>query len=669
VPAASGADNPAVAAYFAFADEVQAHMEPHWRAGERCYGGLWGTTALNSNMLLVHADAARAGHRGLCRNDERALALAARLCESPPWREARVSRPAAPELPALPKAFAALDQTHEYGWGVGLNSVEGQHVVIDTAVVRGLAHGYHARHELHMPDELATLLRDRVRRCAYSTFYAFPALRLNQINWPVEIYSHAAAVTGEAHLLRHDTRLQLGRFADRLTHGAHGELPYTGPGYRFHRMPQFSAATAVNLDSAEYACIVAGVLTFYERARRAGMKPLSQGQVHRLQAWVERVLCGYWTHGGYPNWDTGEGFDRWHQSKKFPLCQEALLAIAVARRFHPYDSYAGWARYFLDRGLEFYLRLLREAKGLPPPVLFSITKTGSAPRDELLTASRMQSIALRAALEGVAEVQPRVPPPLYAYDPDIGRLAITTPAYNTAVVPVNFNAFPYGGMEIARLFDGDMRVVSSVGGRYDAAFGISVRDHGARRETRSQTPRRHGDLAHPPLRLLRAPRGTGRGLAAYPRHAYAGTFKEIVAIGSTSGHSAKIITRHTFRPAHLETLWTVLPRRRTAARHTVRALFPSWGRAATVTAVMADGTRVPLGGSAVPLAGIAWFHIEGAETGYVVVPLGARGRARLLHPARQSSAPRPGPTLALEVCRRSLVGTAAARSGVARGGR
>jgi hypothetical protein len=46
------------------------------------------------------------------------------------------------------------------------------------------------------------------------------------------------------------------------------------------------------------------------------MPQLTATQEWRLRTWVERVLCGYWTHAGYLNWDTGLSFDRWHQAKK-----------------------------------------------------------------------------------------------------------------------------------------------------------------------------------------------------------------------------------------------------------------------------------------------------------------------------------------------------------------
>ena len=42
----------------------------------------------------------------------------------------------------------------------------------------------------------------------------------------------------------------------------------------------------------------------------------------------------YWTHGGYLNWDTGYGFKRWHAGRTWALAQQGLLAIAASPRFH-----------------------------------------------------------------------------------------------------------------------------------------------------------------------------------------------------------------------------------------------------------------------------------------------------------------------------------------------
>ena len=117
------------------------------------------------------------------------------------------------------------------------------------------------------------------------------------------------------------------------------------------------------------------------------------------------------------------------------------------------------------------------------------------------------------------------PPPLYAYDPDVGRLAVTTPTYNTAIVAVNRGAFPYGGVELARLFDGEQDVAGGVGGRPPASFGVVVRDRAGRIAAASQ---RAVDEHDEPLR---APRGAARA-TSHPAPPFAGPFQRLRVQGS-----------------------------------------------------------------------------------------------------------------------------------------
>ena len=639
--------------YWAFADRMQLLIDRTWRPAQRAYipDGDAGETSYNANLLYTHAAAARAGHTGPARQDERARQLAARLCESPPWRTNPIK--ASGGCPtAQPTATVTGDQTHECGWGAGLSHTNRQHVVIDTAVVRGLAQAYHARAPLGLSPVTVALIRDRISKAANSTFYAYPALRLNQINWPVEIYAHADAVLGTRHLLTHDCRLQLSRFADALVWPAPGmRSPNTGPGYRFHYLPQFTENHPSNLDSAEYANIVCGVLQFYAQARNAGMAALTPVQLQRLRAWVERVLCGYWTHGGYLNWDTGLGFARWHQIKKPPLAQQALLAIAVSPRFQPTPAYGRWAKYLFDRGCELFDQLAAD-HGMPPRVMFGVTATPSSAGDDQLAIARMQANAAQAYVLGLSRVRAEEPPPLYAYDPDIGRLAVTTPTYNTAIVAVNQGAFPYGGVELTRLFDGRQRVAANIGGRPPAAFGALVRDRRTGRVTASQRAHSVRSLSRPPLRLVHAPRGVGAHLVAHPTHAYAGPFRTLEAVGTTRGPDVAIHTRHRFYSRFVQTSWRFLPDPDARGAHDVRLLFPSTGRDATATAVLRDGRSVALT-RAVRLADIAWLHIAGSECGYVVVIRSRKlpGVARTEQPPAQASAPRPGPTVRFDLIR------------------
>ena len=171
----------------------------------------------------------------------------------------------APEGTGLPPTADRRDQTHDWGWGATMDSHEYQHVAIDAAVVRGLAQAWLARGPFGLDGVTADTIAGALGRCARSPFYAYPALRLNQINWPLEIFAWTAAVTGDTWLLHHETRLQLGRFADALTRVVPPyRIPFTGPGYRFHYVPGDRAEARANLDNPEYATAVCGALQFYE---------------------------------------------------------------------------------------------------------------------------------------------------------------------------------------------------------------------------------------------------------------------------------------------------------------------------------------------------------------------------------------------------------------------
>jgi hypothetical protein len=263
----------------------------------------------------------------------------------------------------------------------------------------------------------------------------------------------------------------------------------------------------------------------------------------------------------------------------------------------------------------------------------------------------MQANAAQACMLGLSRVRAEEPPPLYAFDPDTGRLAITTPAYNTAVVPVSQGSFPYGGVELARLYDGEQRVAANVGGTGAAAFGMVVLDRRTGHETRTQRARMVPTMHPQPLRLVEAPRGVGAHVARYPRNAYAGSFRRIEAAGSTNGPGVEIHTRHRFSAGHVQTWWRVLPEGR-RDHHDVKLRFPSTGADTTVTVTLRDGSRrVLTQADSVRAADIAWVHLGGGECGYVVVPRSRAlpGHARIAQPQAQSSAPHAGPTLVFDL--------------------
>jgi hypothetical protein len=306
-----------------------------------------------------------------------------------------------------------------------------------------------------------------------------------------------------------------------------------------------------------------------------------------------------------------------------------------------------------DAGLEFYARQIPERTGLPPALFFGLGRVPQAPPHGVLAAARMDANAARAVEAGLGGMRAQTPPPLYAYDPDVGRLAVTTPRYSTAVVPVSQGGYPYGGIELSRLYDGDQEVAANVGGGPPASFGLVVRDAAGRPLFATQ----HAQPARPgvaPLRLLRAPSGVGASPRAKPDRAYAGPFSDLRATAVAGTRTLSARSTYRFTRAFIEGRWDLRASGR--GRRTVQALFPSWGGdAAEVVALLRGGGEARLGTRPRALAEVTGFAVRSERSGYRVTRIRApRGAsAEVLLPSRQASDPRPGPTLAITLAHAS----------------
>ncbi len=567
-------------AYWALADRMQQRVDRRWDedAGYFRLGGGGVEPMANSMQLLTYSVAAMQGHEGPSRNDHRARLLADRLVSAPPFVTAKTG----------------AGQVHAPGWVNSMTSrAAGQHLVFDAEVVDGLVYAYRARKALNLPAATVTKIRDAIHRTARGSFWRYPTIRLNQVNWYALMYAADATVTGDSTLLKHDMYLQLKRFFAGVRGNA-ARAGNFGPGMRFHYLPGTSVNARMNVDSAEYANIVLTFTRFYDQARRAGMPALNGSEKSVMHEWITRAVSGYWTHSGYMNWDSGLGFERWHQAKKLGLTQEALVGLASSDSLLPGAKWGRWSKALLDSGFDFYERqAARSPGGLVDGVLFNLTAVPQAESSARLAASRIQANVARAIDAGLGRKASSEPPPLYAYDPDIGRLAVTTPTYNTAIVAVNQHAFPYGGLDLARLFDGQQEVAANIGGRPPAAFGLLVRDLNGHQVTASQLGRGRVQPGVRPVRLTKAPRGAGAVSAAAVGRAYAGPFTDLRATGTSATRELALRVTHRFTPDWIQTNWTVT-RRTGTARYTADVLFPSWrgvSGAASVVAVLRDGTR------------------------------------------------------------------------------
>jgi hypothetical protein len=442
-------------------------------------------------------------------------------------------------------------------------------------------------------------------------------------------------------------RRQLERFLRGVERPPAGGAGNLGPSLRFHYLPDDDVNDPRNVESTEYANIVLSYARFYGQARAAGMPRPARADLTLLRQWTSRVIAGGWTHAGYLNWDSGLGFARWHQAKKLGLTQQALLGVAQSPELQPSRAWGAWAKWMLDRSLAWYASQRGGEGGFADAVFFGLSEVPQGVSSAALGAVRVQANAARAVEAGLGRMRAAEPPALYAFDPDIGRLAITTPAYNTAIVAVNQRAFPYGGIELARLFDSGQHVLANVGGTGDAAFGVRVRDAAGRALLSSQTARAAVDPRITPLHLTRAPSGVGATAASRRPRAYAGPFTALDATGSVASEQVRVSVAHHFTARDITTTWTIAARRGAGPLH-ADVQFPSWGRRTAVVAVLRDDSRTGVG--SVRLADVARFEVG---SGYTVVPLArpAGAVATLVRPASQSSQPHPGPTLVVRIPR------------------
>ena len=624
------------AGYLAYADRMQERLDGLWNEQRGIYEpGPGRRRRARQRRAAAHAQRRRAGRArgpGAQRPPRAARRQGAR-------HRARVHRPP----PAATRRPGS--QIHVPGWSSSMYTIDaGQHLVYDAEIVDGLVHAWKARQALDLPDETARMIADRIHRVAHTHFWRWPTIRLNQVNWYALMYAADATVSG-----------QLGAAAARHARAARAlrlRPAQLRPRPALPVPPALRRYARANVDSAEYANIVLSFLRFYNQGRRAGMAPLPRAGRGLVRRWIRRAMAGYWTHAGYMNWDSGLGFERWHQAKKLGLAQQALIGIAQTPRLQPGREWGRWAKWMLDRGLRFYERLPVQEAGLPDPVLFQLFTVPQTVGSARLAAARLEANAARAVEAGLGRMRGERPPSLYAYDPDIGRLAITTPAYNTAIIAVNQRAFPYGGIELARLFDGEQEVAAGIGGRAPAAFGLLVREPSGRRVFSSQT----GPLAGRPERHAAAAHARAVGDRRERAHAPGQGVRRAVPRPARPRH----VHRRSLPRGHLPPLPAGVDRDAVAADAAARAgaaersvLLPSWGRGARVVAVLRDGSRVSVRSRAVALARVDHFEVISRRSGYAVEPLrrppGAV--ARVMVPSRQSSAPDPGPTLAVELAR------------------
>ena len=258
----------------------------------------------------------------------------------------------------------------------------------------------------------------------------------------------------------------------------------------------------------------------------------------------------------------------------------------------------------------------------------------------------MAANVARAIAAGIPARPGAEPPALYSFDPGAGRLAVTTPRYNTAITAITNGAYPYGGIDLARLYDGRQEIAATLGARVPVGL----------RHRRPQPPRpdpaRHLAPRVQPLRAAAA--AAARAVGRRQRRLDPAAVRRAVRRAARDGPARRRRRRRALDlhvPPQLDHRRVDGARPPRSRRRSAEALFPSTGgERAAVWALLRDGQAVQVTGTR-PVMGVAAFWVQSERSGYVVEPIDrVKGAtASIVQPHRQPSAPDPGPTLSVRL--------------------
>ena len=538
-------------------DRLVERLDGQWMKNRQVYLDR-GNVSIRANAMLLelHAMAALAGHSGSSRRDDRLPGLV-RLFTSAPvyvtFTKTKRTTASFPHTPAFESVYRADSANAPL------------HPSADAIVMRALATAWRARDVAGLSLEASQRIEQVVGSVARGKWYRAPTRAENQINWNADVYQANLEVNGDRNQLP-DYRAHLKWFidhADRRAYKGGSTNLSRGDGFRY--LPQHDGGSANKVDTVEYANLVHSALGFYTAAVRAGMRPLNGKQIAALRAWSQHILFGTWTHAGYLNWDSGLGSARRHIMQYWGFALDALVRSSGPGALLGDDKQRAYVRYVADQGLELFRRIGWDGTGpLPAATAFDAPNSfPSGTRSPLISPLRFAVIAasLDVRLPGVTA---RAMGNTYAHDSEFGRLVVSTPSYNTAVIkPV---AQGEGGLEPSRLFDSSQRplTVLGAGGFGGPAPGLRLQRGGATVldvQPGTQVSRRVPSIA-----------------VAGNRRNRAGTFSKLTARGTVRTKNAAIAVRHLFTSTAIETTYRV--KRGPGSSITLR--MPVWGSDSTI---------------------------------------------------------------------------------------
>ena len=413
--------------YWTFADRHMTGLDDRWRGDRLAYTDERGQAEIreNAGMLLAHAIAAFAGHVGPTRQDVRARVLVDRLTMPPAWLGSGLAPPASTST----------------CWSADLDRPVRGHMSLEPKVAEALAWALRARAQLRALARRRTADRRHGRRVRRLAGVALPAAVAEPDQ--LELGDVCGGGDGDrtarpaARRLSPPTRRVRGR-----AHTADAGHEVREPRRRLRvPLPTGSSRAGRRATSTPPSTRTSRSRRSCTTSRRcgSGCGPCRQRPSAGSARGCMRLLAGSWTHAGYLNWDTSRGLRRWHSGQYWAYAQQGLQTIAVTPRFWRRPQQGAWAKSMFDQGLVLYRRLADESGGtFAPQLMFDVD---TRMKSNAVFRWRILANVARAIALGLGRAPAAEPPPLWAFDPDTGRLAVTTPRYSTAIVPDDRDAW------------------------------------------------------------------------------------------------------------------------------------------------------------------------------------------------------------------------------------
>lgn len=579
----------------------------------------------NAEMLLVHANAVRAGHQGTSQRPDRIEPLVHLLTGTMylPSLDGRVT-------PTYRDGRSVT--AHAPGFSDAGGNLGTMHQSLDAVVMRALAAAWVVRDQVGLSEQARWLIQDRVKAVALSPFWRYPSRLLNQINWNADVYSAYTTVTGDPTLMRNDYRKQLVWFAEHARKQAYPKgTTNLASGLGFHYTPNRGTDTHLNqVDTSEYANITLGALAHLDQAGSVGMAPLPASVHTTLQQWMRRVVYGTWTASGYLNWDSGKGIDRIHLTQYWLLALRGFgTAMEGSKRSGLLSDQQPVARQMAAKAMELYRRRALEHGSVILPASsfgFAGSSLVSDNFDGTTGTARFASTASELALVGLeprANRKSNPMPDAYSHDESLGRLAVTTSRYATAVVRP-WSGLRSGGIEPSRIIDARGRAVTGLGGATTGTLALTLTAGSG--QVLSTQPGRYRSSQSKVV----VPKGV-KDRSATLR-------KPLVVTGTDSAKDLKLELEHRFDKKSIATRYKLDNRRKQRVEATLRV--PTYG--SRVTGSLRVGQRIS---RATLASGLKVTSPDGGRFTVRFSGLPKAARGKVVPGAKQVGNPDPGPEL------------------------